>query len=73
MTSTDRERYMRECAATYAASFELEYEIRKQERAEERKYWQEVTLPAILARAERNRFLATITNHTKGVRYGIHE
>ena len=70
---SERERYMRECAATYAATFEIEYEIRQQERAEERKYWQEVTLPAILARAERNRFLATITNHTKGVRYGIHE
>lgn len=69
MTSTDRERYMRECAATYAASFELEYEIRKQEREEERKYWQEVTLPAILARAERNRLLNQITNQTNGVRY----
>ena len=66
---SERERYMRECAATYAASFELEYEIRQQERAEERKYWQEVTLPAILARAERNRLLNQITNQTNGVRY----
>ena len=70
---SERERIMRENAATYAATFEIEYAIRQLERAEERKYWQEVTLPAILARAERNRFLATITNHTKGVRYGIHE
>ena len=62
---SERERYMRECAATYAASFELEYEIRQQERAEERKYWQEVTLPAILARAERNRMLNQITNWSK--------
>ena len=59
---SERERYMRECAATYAASFELEYEIRQQERAEERKYWQEVTLPAILRRADRNRMLNQITN-----------
>lgn len=65
MTSADRESYMRECAATYAASFELEYEIRQQERAEERKYWQEVTLPAILRRADRNRMLNQITNWSK--------
>ena len=62
---SERERYMRECAATYAASFELEYEIRQQERAEERKYWKEVTLPAILARADRNRMLNQITNWSK--------
>ena len=62
---SERERYMRECAATYAASFELEYEIRQQERAEERKYWQEVTLPAILRRADRNRMLNQITNWSK--------
>ena len=71
--SSERAARMKELAATYAASFETEYLVRQQERAEERKYWQEITLPAILARAERNRLLNQITNHTKGVRYGIHE
>ena len=62
---SEREHIMRENAAIYAATFEIEYEIRQQERAEERKYWQEVTLPAILARAERNRMLNQITNWSK--------
>ena len=62
---SERERRMKELAATYAASFETEYLVRQQERAEERKYWQEVTLPAILARAERNRMLNQITNWSK--------
>lgn len=65
MNSTDLESRMKELAATYAASFETEYLVRQQERAEERKYWQEVTLPAILARAERNRMLNQITNWSK--------
>ena len=69
MNSTDLESRMKELAATYAASIETEYLVRQQERAEERKYWQEVTLPAILARAERNRLLNQITNQTNGVRY----
>ena len=66
---SEREHIMRENTATYAVSFETEYLVRQQERAEERKYWQEVTLPAILARAERNRLLNQITNQTNGVRY----
>lgn len=69
MNSTDRERYMRECAATYAASFELEYEIRQEERAAEREYWNKVRLPNIKRRAERDRLLNQITNQTNGVRY----
>ena len=66
---SEREHIMRENAAIYAATFEIEYAIRQLERAKERKHWQEVTLPAILARAERNRLLNQITNQTNGVRY----
>ena len=62
---SDRERIMRENAAIYAASFETEYLVRQQERAEERKYWQEVRLPEILRRAARNRMLNQITNWSK--------
>lgn len=65
MNSTDLESRMKELAATYAASFETEYLVRQQERTKERKYWQEVTLPAILRRADRNRMLNQITNWSK--------
>ena len=62
---SDRAARMKELAATYAASFETEYLVRQQERAEERKYWKEVRLPEILRRADRNRMLNQITNWSK--------
>ena len=64
MMTDEQKRIMREAADAYAASFETEYRIRRRERARERAKWVAVRLPAILARAARDRELNKITvNH----------